>query len=196
MIDFDSSPFYVNNTLRDWQTNGGPRRAGVSSLGVGGTNAHIILEEAPALDETDVSERPFTLLPLSAKTKTALDKATANLAAYLRVNPDVNLADVAYTLQLGRQPFDQRRITAVRHTADAIEILESGDRKRLFSQKIAADNPSVVFMFPGGGAQYPHMGRDLYETEPVYRQQIDLCLGLLNGQLDVDLRALLFPGCR
>jgi len=193
MIDFDSSPFYVNNTLRDWQTNGGPRRAGVSSLGVGGTNAHIILEEAPALDETDVSERPFTLLPLSAKTKTALDKATANLAAYLRVNPDVNLADVAYTLQLGRQPFDQRRITAVRHTADAIEILESGDRKRLFSQKIAADNPSVVFMFPGGGAQYPHMGRDLYETEPVYRQQIDLCLGLLNGQLDVDLRALLFP---
>ncbi|MFO7679635.1 MAG: SDR family NAD(P)-dependent oxidoreductase, partial [Chloroflexota bacterium] len=163
---------------------------------------------------------PFTLLPLSAKTKTALDKATANLAAFLKANPNVNLADVAYTLQLGRQQFDQRRVAVVTDSADAVTVLESGDRKRLFSQKIIAHKPDVVFMFPGGGAQYPHMGRDLYETEPVYREQIDLCLDLLQnqpksvnrspyaaeaapyglphsdyrpGNLDADLRSLMFP---
>ncbi|MFO7684294.1 MAG: type I polyketide synthase, partial [Chloroflexota bacterium] len=120
LIDFDSSPFYVNTSLKEWQTSGFPRRAGISSLGVGGTNAHVILEEAPELDETDVVKRPFTLLPLSAKTKTALDKATANLAAFLKANPNVNLADVAYTLQLGRQQFDQRRVAVVTDSADAV----------------------------------------------------------------------------
>lgn len=193
IIDFESSPFYVNDSLQDWQTNGTPRRAGISSLGVGGTNAHIILEEAPELDETDVGERPFTLLPLSAKTKTALDNATKNLAAYLKANPSVNLADVAYTLQLGRQQFEQRRVVAVGDAAEAIELLESGDRKRLLTQKIVAESPGVVFMFPGGGAQYPNMGRELYETEAIYRQQIDTCLDLLKSQLDVDLKSLLFP---
>jgi acyl transferase domain-containing protein/thioesterase domain-containing protein len=193
MIDFENSPFYVNNTLKAWQAKDSPRRAGISSLGVGGTNAHIILEEAPVLDESDVVERPFTLLPLSAKTKSALDNITANLAAYLKANPDVNLADVAYTLQLGRQQFDRRRIVAVRNIVEAVDILESGDRKRLLSQKVAAENPDIVFMFPGGGAQYPNMGLDLYETEPVYKEQIDLCLELLKPQIDVDLKSLMFP---
>ncbi len=192
-IDFENSPFFVNAQLRAWETEGFPRRAGVSSLGVGGTNAHIILEEAPELEPSDVGKRPYQILPLSAKTTTALDRMSDNLLAFLQANRAVNLADVAYTLQLGRQPFAQRRVIAASNVEEAIAVLEAGDRNRLLSQKTVADAPEVIFMFPGGGAQYPNMGRDLYETEAVYRQQIDLCLALLQSQLDVDLRALLFP---
>ena len=99
-----------NHELRDWPQNGSPRRAGVSSLGVGGTNAHIVLEEAPELEPSSES-RDWQLLQLSAKTKTLhLDAASQNLATFLRENPDVPLADVAYTLQVGRQPMAQRRV--------------------------------------------------------------------------------------
>ncbi|MCA9979158.1 MAG: type I polyketide synthase, partial [Anaerolineales bacterium] len=192
-IDFANSPFYVNNILKDWDVNGFPRRAGVSSLGVGGTNAHVVLEEAPELEPTDVVERPYELLLLSAKTKTALDGASNRLVDYLKANPDTNLADVAYTLKVGRKPFPQRRVLAVRDREDAIEILASGDKKRLPSQQVVGESPAVVFMFPGGGAQYPNMGRELYEQEPVYREQIDICLELLKSHLDVDLKQLMFP---
>ncbi len=193
MIDFPNSPFYVNSRLQDWEQMGGfPRRAGVSSLGVGGTNAHIILEEAPALEPSGES-RPFHLFLLSAKTLTALDKQTTNLAEHLRQHPETNLADVAYTLQTGRQPFNQRRLLVAKDTADALTALENNDRKRLISQ-VASDNPpSVVFMFPGGGAQYPNMGRDLYHSEPVYRQEIDNCLKLSKLFLKADLRSLMYP---
>lgn len=193
MIDFAASPFYVNAQLADWTPPAGqPRRAGVNSLGVGGTNAFVILEEAPQLEPSGPS-RPWQLLPLSAKSATALDKMSANLAEFLRRNPAVNLADVAYTLQMGRQEFGQRRIVAVRDAADAATALASGDPRRVFSAKPGETRPSVVFMFPGGGAQYPNMGRELYEQEPVYRAEVDRCLQLLRPQLDVDLRQLLFP---
>lgn len=194
MIEFSSSPFYVNIKLRDWNPPPGiPRRAGVSSLGVGGTNAHIILEEAPEVEPSSQSPRPWLLLPLSAKTNTALDKMTANLAAHLRQNPETNLADVAYTLQVGRQGFTHRRFVVCQNTADLIETLESGDRKRLPTQTASDNASSVAFMFPGGGAQYPNMGRDLYETEPVYREQIDTCLKSLRLILKADLKSLMFP---
>ncbi|RMG97446.1 MAG: SDR family NAD(P)-dependent oxidoreductase [Chloroflexi bacterium] len=193
MIDFENSPFFVNDRLRPWQTNGFPRRAGVSSLGVGGTNAHIVLEEAPDLDSSDEPARAWQLLVLSARTKNALDAATGRLADYLRRHPDVNLADVAYTLQMGRRPFEQRRVLAARSVAEAVSLLESGDRKRVLSGSPGEAHPSVVFMFPGGGAQYPNMGRELYEQEPVYREAIDRCLTAVSRYLDVDLRALMFP---
>ena len=106
-IDFTNSPFYVNTHLTEWQKNGAPRRAGVSSFGIGGTNAHVILEEAPAAAASGPS-RSWQLLLLSAKTRAALDRATANLANYLQQYPDANLADVAYTLQVGRRGFEHR----------------------------------------------------------------------------------------
>ena len=111
-IDFANSPFFVNAELRDWETDGFPRRAGISSLGVGGTNAHIIVEEAPAVEASSDS-REYQLLTLSAKTNTALDTMTANLAEFLRNSPDVNLADVAFTLQNGRQRMNHRRVLVV-----------------------------------------------------------------------------------
>ena len=192
MLNLDDSPFFVNDTLREWTRNDSPRRAGVSSLGVGGTNAHIVLEETPELEPSSES-RQWQLLQLSAKTKTALEAASQNLAAFLQENPNVPLADVAYTLQVGRQPMAHRRVVAVRDSADAARILAEGDRKRILSLQTGDAAPSVVFMFPGGGAQYLNMGRDLYDTEPIYREAIDDCLKLVRPYLDIDLRRLIFP---
>jgi acyl transferase domain-containing protein len=192
LLSIEDSPFYVNTKLKPWETDGFPRRAGVSSLGVGGTNAHVIVEEAPQLAPSD-PPRPWQLLPLSAKTPAALDRMTANLAAFLREHPETNLGDVAYTLQHGRQPMPYRRVVAVRDLEDAVLALESGDKKRLVSQKADDAAPGVVFMFPGGGAQYPQMGRDLYAKEPVYRAAVDECLALVRPQLGLDLKPYLFP---
>lgn len=191
-IAFDSSPFYVNASLQDWETDGAPRRAGVSSLGVGGTNAHIVLEEAPQA-APDAPSRPWHLLTLSAKTPTALEQATSNLAAHFKAQPDTNLADAAYTLAVGRQAFAHRRIIACRATDDAAQALEDKDSNRLFSQGAPDATRSVAFMFAGGGAQYPRMGADLYRSEEVYRTEVDQCLRLLRPHLDFDLKALLYP---
>ncbi len=107
-LALEESPFYVNAKLTEWKRNGGPLRAGVSAFGVGGTNAHVIVEESPAVSESQ-SRRESQLLVLSAKTPTALQKASANLVEHLKKNSNLSLADVAYTLQLGRRPFEHRR---------------------------------------------------------------------------------------
>jgi len=190
-IDFANSPFYVNATLNDWKTGEAPRRAGVSSFGIGGTNAHVILEEAP-VRESSGSSRTRYLLTLSAKTSSALEQATANLLTYLHEHPQVNLADVAYTLQLGRGEFEHRRFVICRDVDDAVRALQpEGERVRTASPE-RQDKP-VVFMFPGQGAQQVNMGKDLYEHEPTFREQIDACCELLQPQLGFDLRDVLYP---
>lgn len=191
-IDFASSPFKVNDKLQDWPAAESPRRAAVNSLGVGGTNAHVVLEEAPTRKPTTPSRRPYQLLALSARNRAALEEASQRLARHLRENPHENLADVAYTLLHGRKKFDVRRVVAARDGAEAAALLESGDAARVFTQKASDTKASLVFMFPGGGAQYPRMGRDLYEAEPVFKQWIDRGLAWLEGKLDVDLRSLWF----
>ncbi|HEX6202655.1 MAG TPA: polyketide synthase, partial [Thermoanaerobaculia bacterium] len=123
-IDLEDGPFYVNDRLRAWERRGGPRRAGVSSFGIGGTNAHVVLEEPPAPTPSE-NVRPQQLLVLSARTPTALDTATDNLAQFLREDPEVSLADVAHTLQTGRKLFAFRRSVAVNGVADAVEALTS-----------------------------------------------------------------------
>ncbi len=191
-IDFASSPFVVNDKLRPWSNGKSPRRAGVNSLGVGGTNAHVILEEAPQPQPGDKAARPYQLLTLSARNRAALDDAAKRLAAHLREHPEQPLADVAHTLLHGRRAFDVRRVVAARDHAEAAALLEASDANRVFTHKSTEAAPSVVFMFPGGGAQYPRMGRDLYASEPVFKQWIDLGLARLQGKLDVDLRQLWF----
>ena len=123
-IDFANSPFYVNTKLSEWRANGTPRRAGVSSFGIGGTNAHVILEEAPPL-AVDTNSRSAHVLVLSARTPAALETAAKNLAAHLRKRPDLNLADVAYTLQVGRRVFEHRRAHVCTDHADALAALET-----------------------------------------------------------------------
>ena len=191
-IDFAASPFYVNTQLREWERGPEPRRAGVSSFGIGGTNAHVVLEEAPEIEPSGES-RPWQLLVLSARTGAALEAATANLARYLEENRDADLADVAYTLQVGRKTFGQRRALVAGDHEDAIGALRSHDPRRLLTRADDTRNRQVVFMFPGGGAQYVDMGLDLYRSEPVYREQVEHCCELLKPLLGGDLRDYLYP---
>jgi len=189
-IDFSNSPFFVNATLREWRS-GGPRRAGVSSLGVGGTNAHIVLEEAAPRPASGAS-RPWQLLVTSARTKSALDTASANLADHLDANRDLPLADAAFTLQLGRQALKERRIVVARTGEEARTLLDTNEKERVFADT-ASETASAAFLFAGGGAQYAGMGRDLYDREAVYRAAVDECLGHLEPEHAREVRALLLP---
>lgn len=194
LIDFAASPFYVNAKLQPWNPpEGAPRRAGVSSLGVGGTNAHVILEEAPERETAPPPSRPSRLLTLSARSEAALDRAAQNLAAHFRATPEIDLVDAAFTLAVGRKPFRYRRVVAARDLEDAAAALESCDPKRVFTHSSAQSEPSIAFLFPGGGAQYPNMGLELYEREAVYRRQVDECLAIVRPHLDIDLARLMFP---
>ncbi|ACC81843.1 beta-ketoacyl synthase [Nostoc punctiforme PCC 73102] len=202
-IDFANNPFYVNDKLSEWKSNGHPRRAGVSSFGIGGTNAHVILEEAPVREQgehtsTTLSNRgrqgrKYQLLVLSAKTESALQAATANLANHLKQHPDLNLADVAYTLGIGRRAFVHRRMVVCQDIEDAIKVLEAKDPQRVLTHYQEPGELEVVFMFPGQGSQSVAMGRELYQTEPIFREQVDDCCEQLKHILELDLRTILYP---
>ena len=191
-IDFPNTPFYVQRTLSEWQPANGRRIAGVSSFGIGGTNAHVIVEEAPPAGSADKSRR-WQLLPISAKTASALDSATAHLGDFLAGHRDYNLADVAWTLQQGRKPFAYRRVAVANGVEDAIKLLQSRDPKRVHSSRAFEGDATVAFLFPAQGSQYVNMGRDLYEAEPLFQEQIDFCAEHLRPLLGLDLRKLLFP---
>jgi phthiocerol/phenolphthiocerol synthesis type-I polyketide synthase E len=188
-IDFANSPLYVNNKLSKWLTTTS-RRAGVSSFGIGGTNAHVILEQAPISEDSSIS-RPWQLLLLSAKTSSALETASANLAQHLKRNPEINLADVAYTLQVGRKAFNYRRVLVCRNLSEAINALANPAPVSTKFQE--SSKQANVFLFPGQGAQYINMGLELYQVEPIFRQTIDKCSQLLLPDLGLDLRSLLYP---
>ncbi|MBE9104716.1 aminotransferase class III-fold pyridoxal phosphate-dependent enzyme [Nostoc cf. edaphicum LEGE 07299] len=191
-IDLANSPFYVNTKLAEWSEGETPRRAGVSSFGVGGTNAHIVLEEAPQIQSSG-SSRPQQLLLLSAKTSQALEAATANLQQHLQYNAEINLADVAYTLQRGRKSFNYRRSVVCHDLTDAIAALQSLDPNQVNTRHIEIRNPAVVFMFPGQGSQYVNMGLNLYNHEPVFQEAVDECAEMLKPLLGRDLREIIYP---
>ena len=191
-IDLANSPFYVNTKLAEWSEGETPRRAGVSSFGVGGTNAHIVLEEAPQIQSSG-SSRPQQLLLLSAKTSQALEAATANLQQHLQYNAEINLADVAYTLQRGRKAFNYRRSVVCHDITDAIAALQSLDPNQVNTRHTEIRNPAVVFMFPGQGSQYVNMGLNLYNHEPVFQEAVDECAEMLKPLLGRDLREIIYP---
>jgi acyl transferase domain-containing protein/thioesterase domain-containing protein/acyl carrier protein len=189
-IDFENSPFYVNTKLKNWDADGYPLRAGVSSFGIGGTNAHVVLEQAPIIGHSSSvggekrKEKKYQLMLLSAKTESALEKMTENLANHLKENPGINLADVAYTLQKGRGVHTCRRTAVCSGVDEALETLTAprANETRVESAVCRLENPPVIFMFPGQGAQYAGMGRELYEQEPVFRKKIDRCIEILQDQ--------------
>jgi amino acid adenylation domain-containing protein len=204
-IDFENSPFYVNTELKEWKNQKYPLRAGVSSFGIGGTNAHVVLEEAPPLEHSSPG-REYQLLLLSAKTAPALYRMRENLKKYLKknltnpgnpanpINPGLNMADVAYTLQAGRQHFRHRITIVCKDTHEAIDILSAEETDRIKRFTMGKECPSIVFMFSGQGSQYVNMGLGLYKTEPVFRSEMDRCFELLKGISGRDMKWVLYPG--
>jgi len=188
-IDFASTPFYVNSEALPWQPDG-PRIAGVSAFGVGGVNAHVVLEEGPQ-ENSEPSRRPAQLFNISARSEAVLDAALNNLGRHLKEDPEQNLADVSYTLTSGRHGFDHRASIVCASSDEATQILAEPRNRQIYRSTSVIARPQPVFLFTGQGAQFPGMGRVLYETEPVYRQEIDECAQILRPILDQDVRPVL-----
>ncbi len=193
-IDFARSPFYINDKLKEWKRGETPRRAATNSLGVGGTNAFLILEEGPELEESGPYGRTNHLLTFSAKSRKSLDGYGEKLCQFLADSPDISMADVAYTLFEGRADFEHRRVLAVRDREEAIAVLKGNDRRRVYTHSADDSDKTVVFMFPGGGAQYPDMGLGLYESEEVFRKHMDEGFKIFKEKTDLDYKKFLFVG--
>ena len=218
-LDIENSPFYINTELKEWKRNSYPLRAGVCSFGIGGTNAHMVLEEWPGKrvpDQHDLArtqsslpndknrkEREYQLILLSARTQTALDKMTENLRRYFRDNflntgnpldpENPGLKDAAYTLQVGRKAFNHRRMLVCSEVEAVVDVLSTMDPETVLSFVSPAEERPVVFMFPGQGSQYVNMGLGLYETEPVFREKMDRCFEILKSLMDFDIKEILYP---
>ncbi|HRO15765.1 MAG TPA: type I polyketide synthase, partial [Paracoccus sp. (in: a-proteobacteria)] len=193
-IPFADTPFRVCDRLTGWPDLGAPRRAGVNSLGGGGSNAHVVIEEPPPARASEDADWPFHVIALSGRSRAALDANAAALADWLEANPGADLADVSWTLIEGRRHFDRRRVLTAADAADAARMLREPDPRQVFDHKPVGEPPRVVFMLPGGGSQYPGMARDLYQTEPVFRDWMDRGLDHLKAAHGLDLRPLWLPG--
>lgn len=195
-IDFATSPFRVNAALAPWpRVPGRPRRAGVSAFGVGGTNAHVVVEEAPEarVDSKSPSKSPTQVLVLSARSAAALEAATKRLAEYLAQPDAAPLGDVALTLQTGRRAFEHRRVVVASTADEARAALTTLEAARVTTGTVRVGAREVAFLFPGQGAQSVGMGRELYAAEPVFRAEFDRCAELFRRSLGEDLRTLVHP---
>ena len=191
-INFENTPFFVNTPAIALDAHEGPLRAGVSSFGVGGTNAHVVVEEAPP-QETGSGSRPWQLIPLSAKKPAVLGEACRRLKGFLESRPDTDLADAAYALKIGRKAFNHRRIIVCRDVPDAVQKLALPKAPWVVTQQSDGPAPGVIFMFSGQGSQYVDMGKELYQGEPVFREAVDACAGILEPLLSMDLRRVIYP---
>lgn len=203
-IDFKQSPFYVNTTLQDWKNEGYPRRAGVNSLGIGGTNVHVILEETPVetrygvqtrdLASLPILNRPLHLLTLSAKSNTALCNLVKQYQQFLTKNPNLSLADLCFSANTGRPQYSDRIAIIAESVPELQKKLvgvwspnpEKGYRVNNVPTKIA-------FLFTGQGSQYINMGRQLYETQPLFRETLNYCAEILQPFLNKSLLDVLYP---
>ncbi|HLL81899.1 MAG TPA: type I polyketide synthase, partial [Longimicrobium sp.] len=191
-IDFDGSPFFVNTALRPWPRGATRRRAGVSSFGIGGTNAHAVLEEAEVRRSVP-AQRPLQLVTLSARTASALDTMTRELAEHLERHPEAELADVAFTRNAGRRAFEHRRVVLAQDRAELLTGLRAPAPGREVEDVTVAKDRRIAFLFPGQASQSARMGEALYRSEPVFRQHVDACAEVLRGELGEDLRQVLYP---
>jgi phthiocerol/phenolphthiocerol synthesis type-I polyketide synthase E len=189
-LDLDASPFQVSATPQPWPRTARPRLAGVNSLGLGGTNVHVVVQEAPAAPNREPARR-WQLLPLSARSAPALGQVQERLADHLATSDGtVPLCDVAWTLQTGRTADKHRGFVVADGRGPAAAALRApvpgGGTPATAGRRVA-------FLFPGQGGQHVQMARELYEHEPVFREELDRCIAVTTPRLGVDLRDVLYP---
>ena len=192
LIDFDNSPFFVNNILREWDSKN-TRRAGISSFGVGGTNVHIVVEEFENKKVTSGDSRPLQLLTWSAKSENSLKGYQTALGNFITSSEEIKIADVAYSLTATRDTFRKRSFALVTDSENAIHNLLANDTTSVKSSDLKLVPTNLAFLFPGQGAQYLHMGKSLYEHENVFREAVDHCAELLQEEFNYDIRAIIYP---
>ncbi len=186
-IDFESSPFVVVSENRPWPRSSKPRLSGVSAFGVGGTNAHVIVEEAPPASPTPAGETTEELLLLSARSEAALLESEHRLAEHLEANAPC-LADVAWTLHVGRRDLPFRRGVSAKDVSGAARQLRAGGKRH----RVPSKRQDLLFAFPGQGSQHPGMGEALYQRFPEFRAEVDALLSKLGPELAARLRELVF----
>ncbi|MER9209683.1 amino acid adenylation domain-containing protein [Mesorhizobium sp. M0771] len=191
-IDFKESPVFVTKTCTAWPKGGTPRRGGVSSFGIGGTNAHAILEEAPARTDEQGGSR-LHVFPVSAASRPALTEMLRQLAGFMR-RDDIqhSAANIAYTLQKGRAALSYRTNFVGSDLGELADQLDQAALNAGTSGEASSSEHRIVFMFSGQGGQQIRMGRELYEEEPVFRNAIDECANWLDELAHIDFRPLLY----
>ncbi|MGD9898614.1 MAG: beta-ketoacyl synthase N-terminal-like domain-containing protein [Calditrichaceae bacterium] len=192
-IKSGENPITFTISGRQWPMNNAKRLAGVSSFGIGGTNAHVIIEKAPET-LSDPSEHKYHLLTLSAKSMTALDKISSNLAVFLIKYPDTNLSDFDYTLNTGRKPFNHRRIIVYRTYQELLDALNNNGAENIptVSHKRIPVQTGIAFLFEGRTFAGGGLSEKLYEDIPEFRKYVDHCCELLKDKSDLPISDLLF----
>ena len=196
-INFEKSPFYVNTETKPWEISKGYRNAGVSSFGIGGTNAHVVLTEYIDVGQADMS-RPWQILSLSAKTEQALETMTLRFLEHIKSHPNINFADACYTLHVGRDDFEYRRYLVCRNRDEAIAELENRNPKNVITSRYQKKPNQIAFLFSGQGSQYISMGKHLYRVEVLFRDIVNDCQRIIGSRFvhifeeldDVDFKAL------
>jgi acyl transferase domain-containing protein len=197
-IKIKNTPIQIPTELQEWTDQEQPRLAGVSAFGFGGTNAHVILEEAPPqVKHENLRERSSHLLTLSAKTEPALQALVSRYQSHLEADPKLELADICFTANTGREHFNHRLAVVIDSKEQLIAQLAAfttgNDTTGLFSNQASKKQPKIAFLFTGQGSQYINMGRQLYDTQPIFRQTIEQCNEILRPYLEHSLLEILYP---
>ena len=191
-IDLSESPFFVNGELRSWNADK-KKIAGVSSFGVGGTNVHVVVEAFEKEAIVSGESQPLSLITWSAKTETSIANYAKNLAQFTERHKEINVADIAYTLQSTRADFNHRRFVIAGSNEELATKLTATNIDSATVKKLNSKISEVVFMFPGQGSQYVNMGRDLYEAEPVFKAAVDNCVELLKDTPHANILSVIYP---
>lgn len=194
-LELSGSPFFLADKLMPWPLAQGPRRAAVSAFGIGGTNAHVILEEPPpAGRDGPAPDGQPTVVPLSAATPTALETLASRIADDLARHPGRAFGDIVHTLRTGRRQLAHRRAVIATDVASTIAALRGGAAQDTVGARASTGPAPVAFLLPGQGAQFPAMAMGLHEAYPIFRDALDECARLLKPHLGRDLVEVLHTG--